>query len=174
MPQIADILLTLGDSYTSDLIGRATRETIEAPAVSHAALFIAREPLLIIESIPPRARVCTYETALKNVKHAILVSPKNLTQETRLGIAKKALDFEGALYGFDRYIGALADAVLDKDWASEHLFLSKRFPYCSVLVSATYDAFGLDFGEPAQGVNPAEILTFAVRHPDIYRWKYVK
>lgn len=175
MPQIADILLTLGPYHASDWIARATRETIDVAAVSHAALVIAGEPLpLIIESVPPRARVRTYESALTDIKNAILLSPKNLSEDTRLGIAKKAMEFEGRPYGFDRYVGALADAVLDKDWASEHLYFSKKFPYCSVLVSAAYDAFGLDFGEPAQGVTPAEILTFAVRHPDVYEWVYVK
>ena len=168
MPQIADILLSLGPYRLSELIARSTQE-IPGDAFSHAALVIAEAPLpLIIESVPPRTRVYPYNDALLHVEHAVLLQPRTLSVETRVAIAKKALEFEGALYGVDRFLGGMLDAWLDTDWCTQHLYLSKRFPWCSVLVAAAYDAQGLDFGEPAQGVMPAEIFAFAKTHPHLY------
>lgn len=168
MPHLADILLTLGPYRLSDLIGSVTQE-LPGKAFSHAALVIAESPLpLIIESVPPRVRVRTYATALLRIKHALLLSPRLLTHEQRAAIVEKALECEGALYGFSRYPALFFDSWLDVDWCARHLFLTKRHPVCSVLVSAAYETQGLDFGEPAQGVTPAEIFAFAVTHPDLY------
>lgn len=168
MPQIADILLSLGPYRLSELIARSTQE-IPGDAFSHAALVIAEAPLpLIIESVPPRARVCSYTDALLHVEHAVLLQPRTLSVETRVAIAKKALECEGALYGLSRFPGLLLDSWLDSDWCGANLFLSKRHPVCSVLVSAAYESRGLDFGEPAQGVTPAEIFAFAKTYPTVY------
>jgi len=168
MPQLADILLTLGPYRLSQVIAKTTQE-MPGEAVSHAALVVAESPLpLIIESVPPRVRVKTYIDAILTARHSVLLSPRLVSADQRIVIVKKALEFEGALYGYDRYIGAAMDTILGSDWCARHLYLSKSFPYCSVLVSASYEAQGLDFGEPAQGVVPNEILAFAVRHPELY------
>lgn len=168
MPQIGDILLTLGPYRISQMIASLTRE-IPGDAFSHAALVITEGPLpLVIESVPPRTRVVTYTKAVNHAKNALLLSPQNIPPDVRIQMAEKALDYEGAMYGFDRYVGAALDILLDSEWCSQHLYLSKRIPYCSVMVAAVYDAFGYDFGEPAQGVWPSEIFAFAANHPDKY------
>lgn len=167
--QLADILLSRGAWFGSDIIARATAED-DARAYSHAALFVAGDPVpLVIEAVPPRINICSLESALERVAHAVLMSPINLSADDRTAMVRTALKFEGHLYGILKFLPFTLDAMLGVDWCSQYLNIAKSYPVCSVLVASAYETVkGWDFHEPSRGVTPNELAAYGRAHPEQY------
>lgn len=172
--QLADILLSRGTWFGSDIIARATAED-GVDEFSHAALFVASEVPLIIEAVPPRVNICSLESALERVEYAVCMSPIGMSFEDRVEIVRYALKCEGQVYGVLKFLGFGLDVMLQADWCSQYLNIAKPFPVCSVMVAAGYEMRkGWNFGEPSRGVTPNEIAAFGYSHVGKYLMTQLK
>lgn len=159
--EIGDILAVEGMTAFSRAI-----QLVSESCISHVGLIVAEDPLLIMEAL---SRVVTrpYEEALGDCKHAWLLKPMNIEREARRQIVRASCTYSGASYGYLKIALHLLDFLTGKEWITQLLARSRK-PICSWHVAQAYKVVGLDFGESARGVTPAEVMAFAQDNEDKY------
>lgn len=166
-PEIGDVVAVEGRTAFSRAI-----QLVSGSLISHVGLIVSEDPLLVMEAL---SRVVTrpYDEALEDCKHAWLLKPINVSREARRLIVRESCKYSGASYGYLKIALHLLDFLTGKEWITQLLARSRK-PICSWHVAQAYKAAGLDFGEIARGVTPAEIYQFALDNDEKYAVYKVK
>ena len=118
-----------------------------------------------------RVKTRPIEESVADAERAYLLQDISLSADQREAIARRALKFSAADYGWADIILQLANAIFRTTWFTDHLtfgFLD-QFPICSYLVAQSYKTIGLTFGKKKEeSITPADIYNFAENNPSIY------
>ena len=156
-PQIGDILAVRGVKWYSTAICWATRGE-----VSHVGLVVADDPPLVMEALK-RVTTRPFEQSIAESSIAYLIKP-NVDRETRRRIVRAMSQSSAVSYNYWHIVLLGLDLLLRTQLFTNNYRPGKR-TICSVDVANAYASVGRRFGEPARGVTPQEILSYARANP---------
>jgi hypothetical protein len=162
-PQAGDIVAVRGTGWFARAILRATG----GPA-SHVGLVLAQAPCVLVLEALTRVRTRLLAQTLAGTEAAWLLHDRTLTLAERRTVVAAALRFSGQGYGWWAIAMQAMNALTASTWWTDHLGGLAGKPICSFLVADAYERVGRTFGQEDRTTTPADIVRWALRHPQKY------
>ena len=153
--QPGDLLLVRGTSALSLAIMNATGGTF-----SHVGIVVCSmapdfpQDGIVIEALD-RVRTRPFHLSTAEANYWEIWTNTTLTMLHRWTIVSTACDYSAATYGYINIAQQGIDAILNNNWATEHLPQFKSRPICSELACFAYNGAGLRFSTDAKTIAPS-------------------
>jgi len=102
--------------------------------------------------------------------HMVVYEPL-ISDEKKMILREKALDYKGCSYGWFKIVAHFLDFWLNGAYVFRRLCKMDRYPICSWLVANCYSHVNIEFGKPLATIQPDDIDDFCLNHPRLFKCK---
>ncbi len=164
--EVGDIVHVQGRSLFSRIIRWVTKSSTEKLSwSSHSALVVkVGSSIEVIDTAGVQVVVRSIQS-FEILKSRVLVSrvPGGLSASQKEMLVKKALEYEGRLYGAFKLLAHALDRFFDNRYVFRRLATMDQYPICSWIVAYCYKrVLGLLFGGLPNAVQPDDILDYCM------------
>lgn len=169
-----DIFFTRGEHWLSRSIRTLTQSKGESPTVANHVGLIGYEGIDLrawgIEALNSGVKFHQLYNRYGSGSDICVFRPINLSQSDADLIYEEAGRLINRPYGWGKIALHAMDYCIGNKYFFRKIGGLDRFPICSYLVAAAYNAAGKDFGVSTSEASPDDIWDFVTSNPDKYEF----